>query len=151
MNDQTTERPSKPAPKLEDYPHRVAEIIRFGDLDPQGHVNQATFLTYFESGRVAMFRDPDLGIGVPGLTYVLVRFEVDYIKELLWPGGLDVGTGVAEFGRSSFKVSQAIFRDGAVAAMGKATLVCMDKTTRKATPLPEAAIQRLSKWKLRSE
>ena len=150
MNDQSAERPKKPAPKLEDYPHRVGEIIRFGDLDPQGHVNQATFLTYFESGRVAMFRDPDLGIGVPGLTYVLVRFEVDYIKELLWPGSLDVGTGVAEFGRSSFKVSQAIFRDGAVAAMGKATLVCMDKTTRKATPLPEAAIERLSKWKLRS-
>jgi acyl-CoA thioester hydrolase len=148
VNDQPAGRPNKPAPKPDDYPHRVAEIIRFGDLDPQGHVNQATFLTYFESGRVAMFRDPDLGIGVPGLTYVLVRFEVDYIKELLWPGNLDIGTGVAEFGRSSFKVSQAIFRDGAVAAMGKATLVCMDKTTRKATPLPEAAIQRLSKFKI---
>jgi acyl-CoA thioester hydrolase len=150
VNDQTAERPRRLAPKLEDYPHRVAEIIRFGDLDPQGHVNQATFLTYFESGRVAMFRDPDLGIGVPGLTYVLVRFEVDYIKELLWPGNLDIGTGVAEFGRSSFKVSQAIFRDGTVAAMGKATLVCMDKTTRKATPLPQAAIERLSKWRLKA-
>jgi acyl-CoA thioester hydrolase len=149
VNDQPAGRPKKPTPKLADYPHRVAEIIRFGDLDPQGHVNQATFLTYFESGRVAMFRDPDLGIGVPGLTYVLVRFEVDYIKELLWPGNLDVRTGVAEFGRSSFKVVQAIFRDGAVAAMGKATLVCMDKTTRKATPLPQAAIERLSKWKMR--
>jgi acyl-CoA thioester hydrolase len=148
VNDQPAERLKKPAPKLADYPHRVAEIIRFGDLDPQGHVNQATFLTYFESGRVAMFREPDLGIGVPGLTYVLVRFEVDYIKELLWPGNPDIGTGVSEFGRSSFKVSQAIFRDGAVAAMGKATLVCMDKTTRKATPLPQAAIERLSKWKI---
>ena len=64
MNDQTPDRPANPAPKpaakpipqLADYPHRVAEIIRFGDLDPQGHVNQAVFLTYFESGRVAMFR-----------------------------------------------------------------------------------------------
>jgi acyl-CoA thioester hydrolase len=150
VNDQPAERSKRPKPRLADYPHRVAEIVRFGDLDPQGHVNQAVFLTYFESGRVAMFRDPDLGIGVPGLTYVLVRFEVDYIKELLWPGGLDVGTGVAEFGRSSFKVSQAIFRDGAVAAIGKATLVCMDKTTRKATPLPEAAIERLSKWTMKA-
>ena len=84
------------------------------------------FLTYFESGRVAMFRDPDLGIGVPGLTFVLVRMEVDYMKELHWPGSIDIGTGVTEFGRSSFKVSQAIFRDGAVHAMGRATLVCMD-------------------------
>ena len=150
MNDQPVARPQKPAPQLADYPHQVAEIVRFGDLDPQGHVNQAVFNTYFESGRVAMFRNKDLGIGVPGLTYVMVRMEVDYVKELHWPGSIDVGTGVAEFGRSSFKVSQAIFRDGVCAAIGKSTLVCMDVKTRKATPLPEEAIARLSKWKLES-
>jgi acyl-CoA thioester hydrolase len=148
VNDQPAARPAKPAPKLTDYPHRVTDNIRFGDLDPQGHVNQAVFLTYFETGRVAMFRDRDLGIGVPGLTFVMVRMEVDYMKELHWPGSIDIGTGVAEFGRSSFKVVQAIFRDGAVAAMGKATLVCMDMTTRKSTPLPQAAIERLSQWKV---
>jgi acyl-CoA thioester hydrolase len=149
VNDQASDRSvKKPAPQLAHYPHRVTEIIRFGDLDPQGHVNQAVFLTYFESGRVAMFRNQDLGIGVPGLTYVLVRMEVDYMKELHWPGTIEIGTGVAEFGRSSFKAMQAIFRDGVCAAAGKATLVCMDVTTRKATPLPEAAIARLSKWKI---
>ena len=126
VNDQPAERPRKPAPQLADYPHRVTEIIRFGDLDPQGHVNQAVFLTYFESGRVAMFRNPDLGIGVPGVTFVMVRMEIDYMKELHWPGTVEVGTGVAEFGRSSFKVAQAIFRDGVCAATGRATLVCMD-------------------------
>jgi len=79
---------------------------------------------------------------------VMVRMEVDYMKELNWPGGIDIGTGVAEFGRSSFKASQAIFRDGVCAAIGKATLVCMDIKTRKATPLPDEAIAKLSKWKL---
>ena len=152
MNDQPAERPgkpgAKPAPQLASYPHRVAEIIRFGDLDPQGHVNQAVFLTYFESGRVAMFRIPDLSVGVPGITYVMVRMEVDYMKELRWPGNIEIGTGVAEFGRSSFKTAQAIFRDGVCAAVGHATLVCMDLKTRKATPLPEAAIARLSPFKL---
>ena len=87
MNDQSAARPAKkPAPQFADYPHQVTDNIRFGDLDPQGHVNQAVFLTYFESGRVAMFRDKDLGIGVPGLTFVMVRMEVDYVKELHWPG-----------------------------------------------------------------
>ena len=151
MNDQSAARPAKrPAPQFADYPHKITDNIRFGDLDPQGHVNQAVFLTYFETGRVAMFRDKDLGIGVPGLTFVMVRMEVDYVKELHWPGSIDIGTGVAEFGRSSFKVSQAIFRDGVCAAIGKATLVCMDVKTRKATPLPDAAIERLSKWKIQS-
>ena len=149
MNDQPAGRQRKPVPKLADYPHRVAEIVRFGDLDPQRHVNQAVFLTYFESGRVAMFRDPDLGIGVPGITYVMVRMEVDYMKELHWPGNLEIGTGVAEFGRSSFKAAQVIFRDGVCAAAGLATLVCMDIKTRKATALPQPAIERLSQWKMR--
>ena len=147
MNDQPAPRPAKPVPQLSDYPHRVAEIVRFGDLDPQGHVNQAVFNTYFESGRVAMFRNPDLGIGVPGATFVLVRIEINYLKELFWPGNIEVGTGVAEFGRSSFQAAQAIFRDGVCCATGRATLVCMDKETRKARALPEDAIARLSKWK----
>ena len=148
MNEQSAERPRKPGPKLADYPHRVGELIRFGDLDPQGHVNQAMFMTYFESGRVAMFRDRDLGIGVPGLTYVMARMEVDYVKELHWPGSVEIGTGVAEFGRSSFKVMQAIFRDGVCCATGLATLVCLDITTRKSTRLPDIAVARLSQWKL---
>jgi acyl-CoA thioester hydrolase len=150
VNDQPPDRARKPVPQLADYPHRVTDNIRFGDLDPQGHVNQATFLTYFETGRVTMFRNKDLGIGILGLTYVLVRIEVDYIRELLWPGAIDIGSGIAEFGRSSFKVEEAIFRDGAVAAMARATLVCMDQTTRKSTPLPQAAIEQLSKFKLKS-
>jgi acyl-CoA thioester hydrolase len=149
VHDQPTERPRKPAPSLADYPHRVAEIVRFGDLDPQGHVNQAVFLTYFESGRVAMFRNPDLGIGVPGATFVMVRMEVDYLKELHWPGNIEVGTGIAEFGRSSFKAAQAIFRDGVCIATGRATLVCIDLETRKSRPVPDAAIARLSQWKYR--
>ena len=149
MNDQPAPRAPKPAPRLSDYPHQVAEICRFGDLDPQGHVNQAVFNTYFESGRVAMFRNPDLGIGVPGATYVVVRMEVNYLKELHWPGTVEVGTGVTEFGRSSFIAAQAIFKDGVCAAAARATLVCIDLTTRKSRPIPEDAIARLNKWKYR--
>jgi acyl-CoA thioester hydrolase len=151
VNDQSSQRPQKAPPLLEHYPHRVAEIVRFGDLDPQGHVNQAVFSTYFESGRVAMFRDPDLGIGVPGATFVLVRIEINFLKELRWPANIEVGTGVAEFGRSSFTVAQAIFRDGVCSAAARATMVCIDRETRKSRALPEAAIARLSQWKYRGD
>ncbi len=150
MNDQPSARAPKAVPQLADYPHRVSDVCRFGDLDPQGHVNQAVFSTYFESGRVAMFRDKSLGIGVPGLTFVLVRMEIDFMKELHWPGTIEIGTSVAEFGRSSFKAAQAIFRDGACAAAARATLVCIDLKTRKASPIPEELIAKLSQWKLRA-
>jgi len=147
VNDQS--RSSRPTPRPDDYPHQTPDIIRYADLDAQGHVNNAVFATYFETGRVAMFRRPDLGVGVAGGTYVLVHTAIDYLRELRWPGNVEVGTGVAEFGRSSFTVKQAIFHDGACAATGLAKLVLIDSATRRSRPLPEGAIASLSRWKYR--
>lgn len=147
MNDQAPVGRA-PQPLLSNYPHRVTEIIRYGDLDPQGHVNNAVFATYFESGRVAVFRQPDLGIGIPGGTFVLVRTEIDFRQELRWPGNVEVGTAVAKFGRSSFVMLQAIFRDDICAATGRATLVLIDTASRRSRPLPEEVKARLSQWML---
>ena len=149
MNNQTSLRLRKPAPQLADYPHRATDTIRFADLDPQGHVNNAVFATYFETGRVAMFRNPDLGIGVPDGTFILVRAEIDFLRELRWPGMVEIGTALAEFGRSSFIVTQVIFDDGTCAASGRFTMVLLDKTTRRPRPLTEEVIARLSQWKYR--
>jgi acyl-CoA thioester hydrolase len=122
-------------------------MIRYADLDPQGHVNNAVIATYFETGRVAMFRLPDLGIGVPGVTFVLARTEINYLQELRWPGTVDVGTAVARFGRSSFTVDHAVFKDGVCAATGSATMVAIDQASRRARPLPEELVVKLSQWK----
>lgn len=146
---QSAMRPRKPVPQLADYPHQVTEIIRFGDLDPQGHVNNAVFSTYFESGRVAMFRAPDLGIGVLNATFVLVRQEIDFLRELRWPGNVTVGTALAELGRTSFTVAQAIFRDEECAAVGRAILVMLDSETRRPRPLTQDIVARLEPWKFR--
>ncbi len=149
MTEQSAARPRKPLPVLADYPHRVHEICRYADLDPQGHVNNAVFATYFESGRVAMFREPDLGIGVPNATFVLVRQEIDFLKELRWPGNVEIGTALAELGRSSFTVMQTIFNGEVCAAAGRATLVMMDTQTRRARPLTDEAKAKLEPWKYR--
>ena len=146
MNDQPAKPVRKPPPKVEDFPSRVTDVIRYGDLDPQGHVNNAVFATFFESGRVNMFRLPDLGVGIAGASLILARTEIDFRRELRWPGSVEVGTGIEAFGRSSFTVRQAIFNDGACAATGRATLVFFDTTTRRSKPLAEALVERLSKY-----
>ncbi len=150
MTEHSTAPPRKPPPQLADYPHQTADTIRYGDLDSQGHVNNAVFATYFETGRLAMLRNADLGIAVPGATYVSVRTEIDFILELHWPGTVMIGTAVGEFGRSSFKVVQAVFHNGGCAASGQATLVMLDSASRRARPLPADEIARLSQWKYRS-
>src|SRR3954462_8590368 len=141
-------KPTRVLPQLSQFPGRTHDIIRFGDLDPQGHVNNTVFATFFETGRVAFLREPGNALSPPGTTSVLARLDINFLKELHWPGAVEIGTGVAEIGRSSFTFLQAIFYEGACAATGRATMVMIDAATRKAKPLPEEVVERLERLRL---
>ena len=141
---ESSRKPPRPAPpRLDQFPSRVPDIIRFGDMDRQGHVNNAVFATYLETGRVGIIYRAGDGLQVPGATTVMARLEIDFLKELHWPGTVEVGTAVAEIGRSSYTLAQAIFHDGACAAIARATMVLIDRETRRARALPPDLIERL--------
>ena len=50
------------APRLEDFPYRLTDNVRFADLDPNQHVNNAVYATYFETGRVTLMKDRSYGL-----------------------------------------------------------------------------------------
>src|ERR1041385_5587090 len=135
-------KPARVLPQLSQFPGRTHDIIRFGDLDPQGHVNNTVFATFFETGRVAFLREPGNALSPTGTTSVLARLDISFLKELHWPGSVEIGTGIAEIGRSSFTFLQAIFHEGACAATARATMVMIDAATRRSRPLPEVALDR---------
>lgn len=143
MNDQSPARPRRPEARPEQFPYRTGDIIRFGDLDPQSHVNNAVFATYFETGRVVLLRDAKYGLRVPGATFVLARLEIDFRKELHWPGTIEIGTGVADVGRRSFTYAQAIFHEGTCAATSRVIMVLIDQSTRQPRELPDDIVARL--------
>lgn len=148
MNDQPA-KPVRVLPRLEQFPGRTGEVIRFADLDPQGHVNNTVFATFFETGRVMLLREPKNLLNPPGATSVLARLDINFLRELHWPGEVEIGTGSVEIGRSSYTFLQAIFHEGQCAATGRATMVMIDAATRKARPLPEDVIARLEALRLR--
>ena len=153
MNDQSPARPHRPQVRPDvrpdQFPYRTGDIIRFGDLDPQSHVNNAVFSTYFETGRVILLRDAKYGLRVDGATFVLARLEIDFRKELHWPGTIEIGTAVAEIGRRSFTYAQAIFHGDACAATSRATMVLIDQATRQPRALPDDVVARLKDLTLR--
>ena len=150
MQDSSPKPPRPPLPRIEDFPVRVTENVRFADLDRQGHVNNAVYPTYFETGRVARIYHPELGFQVDGCTTVLARIEIDFLKELRWPGTVEIGTAIAEIRRSSYVFSQAIFSEGDCAARARSTMVLIDRATRKARPLPPELIERLNRILLKT-
>lgn len=131
------------------FPHWTRERARYGDTDRQGHVNNARFATYFESGRVELFASPDIRAALPaGTEFVIVRLCIDFMAEVHWRDELAIGSGLTALGRSSFTLRQAIFRGDAPVAAAESVLVLLDTTSRRAHPLPEALRAALGRYRL---
>ena len=136
-----------PLPTLDDFPARTFDKLRYGDTDRQGHVNNAIFATFFETGRVEMLLAGGDGFLEPGQALVLARLEIDLVAEINWPGTVEIGTRVAKIGRSSMTLEQAVFQNGVLAAKGHSVVVLTDETTRRSTPLSATAIEKLSAFR----
>ncbi|MCI4680308.1 acyl-CoA thioesterase [Rhodoblastus acidophilus] len=127
------------APALTDFPFRTRDKLRYGDTDRQGHVNNAAFATFLETGRVDMLIGGDVDLmGLNG-AFVLARRLLDYRREVNWPGEVEIGTRVASVGRSSLKLAQAVFQNGECVATGESTVVLTDVATRRSKPFSDEA------------
>jgi acyl-CoA thioester hydrolase len=142
--------PREQPPKLEDFPIRVSDIVRYRDMDRQQHVNNAVFSTYLESGRVGLIYDKENGLQVEGTTSVVARLEIDFLGELHWPGTVEIGTAIEEIGKRSYRFVAAVFHKEACVAIARTTMVLIDRETRRSRPLPPALIARLNELKRRS-
>ena len=130
-------------PTLESYPLTTFDKLRYGDTDRQGHVNNAVFATFFETGRCELLTDPRVSLLGPGQSLVLARLEIDLVAEVNWPGTVEIGTRVTRIGRSSVGLEQALFQNGALVARAVSVIVLTDDTTRRSTPLSAEVVARL--------
>jgi len=130
-------------PTLADFPLHSTDKLRYGDTDRQGHVNNAVFSTFLETGRVELVYDPQAPLNDPDCSYVIARLELDFVSELLWPGVVDIGTGVLGMGTSSLRLHQAIFQQGRLVANAKTVMVQVNNASRRAQALGPALRGRL--------
>lgn len=115
------------------------DLLRFGDTDRNGHINNSVFSVLCESGRVHLFRehiDPGLA---PGQFFVIVRLGIEFRAELHYPGRVRTGTWVTRVGRSSITVEQALVCEDRVAATAEGVCVLLDGASRRPAPLPDEA------------
>ena len=116
-----------------DFVHR--ESVRFRDLDGMGHVNNAVFLTYMESARLAYLAS--LGLGENPLRgLILARAEVDFRSPIELGEQVEVGVRVGQIRTKSFELEQDVFADGRLAAEGRFVLVGYDYRTGRSIELP---------------
>jgi acyl-CoA thioester hydrolase len=111
-------------------------------MDAFGHVNNTVYFRYMESGRIAFLELAAGGLDVQHEGPVLVTAYCTFIKQLKYPGEIEVRTFAGPPGRSSFEVTHEIRmvdehgNADVVAAEGGGTVVWIDFAAEKSVPLP---------------
>jgi acyl-CoA thioester hydrolase len=114
------------------YVNWATVTIRYSDLDPNGHVNNGAFSAFFEDGRVQFRGDHMIILGDDILSgFVLVKFAVEYLNGLHFPGSVDIGTVVTKVGRTSYSLGQGIFIDDTCFAIAEVITVCLNSETKR--------------------
>ncbi len=112
------------------------DVLRFSDTDQNGHVNNATFAVFCESGRVNLLHHRLKPTRPAGSYFVLARVAIDFKAELHYPGRVRIATWIPRIGRTSVAFGQALFgADGRLVATSEAVTVSMDGATRRPLPL----------------
>lgn len=127
------------------YPRHTQQELQYGDMDWQGHINNIAYLRMIESIRAYELFGPE-PIGDDSVIYAVARIEADYLRELSWPGVIDIYTRIGRIGNSSFVMEHIIMQDDECCFHGLAVVVTVDKKSRKAVPLTEEMRRTLKRW-----
>ena len=117
------------------------EILRYSDLDPVGHVNNNAYGQMMENARTLLFDDAQKISGVNNKElqtkdWVIRRLEFDFLKELSYPGEVDVGIAITRVGTSSMIVHHGVFAKDYCAATAMGVSVYFELSKRASTPIP---------------
>lgn len=115
--------------------------VRYGDLDPQGHVNNARYLTYMEQARVAYLRHLGLWDGKSFLDIgiILAEVRVTFHSPIYYGQDVQVGVRVTRLGNKSLTMDYLLW-DGKTSeqfASGSSVLVAYNYRQHCTLPIPE--------------
>ena len=129
--------------------------VRYGDLDPQGHLNNAKHLTYFEQARVQYV----VNLGLFGkdqsfmeIGFIVADIHITYHAPVHWGDPIKVGVRTAKIGNKSMVMEQAIVNSetGEVYSSGTVIAVTYDYAEKKTMSVPQewrGKVTKFEGWK----
>jgi acyl-CoA thioester hydrolase len=124
------------------FVHR--ENVRFRDLDALGHVNNAVFLTYIESARVAFLQHLGAAATLEDMSIIVARIEIDFRAPVGFGEEVEITVRATRFGTKSFDLDYELRVDGKVVAEAKSVLVGYDYAKGETIEIPDEWRERLA-------
>lgn len=125
----------------EGFRHYTPMTIRFADLDSLRHVNNAKYLTYIETARLAYVAEVCGARSIDQVPMILAKITVEFKLPLMLGDQIGLFTRCSRIGNRSFDLETVILRyqdDSAeVAAVGQQVMVAYDYGTGQSMPVPD--------------
>ena len=125
--------------------------VRYGELDPQGHVNNAKYLTYFEQARVYYLIQ--LGLFTKDQSFmdiglIIADIHIKYNTPTHYGDEIKTGVRTSKIGNKSMIIEQAVIdaTTGEIRAMGEIVSVAFDYRVKKTIPVPEEWRETITKF-----
>lgn len=125
-----------------DFRHLHALRARWAEVDLQGIVFNAHYLTYFDTALAEYWR----ALALPytesmqhfGGDLYMRKATLDYLRSARYDDVLDVGIRCTRIGRSSLLFHGAVLRGGELLVSGELVYVFADPATQSSRPVPAA-------------
>ncbi len=111
---------------------------RYSDYDIRGHVNNATFLTYFEMARRHVWAR--LAGVTQDFNFIIAEAHIRYVSQAKFGDPLAVDIATAEIRNKAWVWTYRIVdtRDERVVAEGSTVQIMFDYASQRSMPIPEA-------------
>lgn len=136
---------------MSDYHFYHPIEVRYGDLDPQGHVNNAKHLTYFEQARIHYMIE--LGLFTKDQSFmqigvIVADVHITYLEPIYFGQDIKVGVHAAKLGSKSMTWEQNIVDadTGRELARGEVIIVTYDYKDEKTIPVPQEWRERITSF-----
>lgn len=120
---------------------RVEVPLRWGDLDAQGHVNNARYIDYLQDARADFLHE----LGIADLLsrgFTVVSNQIEYRSPVFFSHEpLAVDIAVAELDALSVTLAYHLYQYDREVAVARTTLCGFDLATRARRPLPLRALE----------
>lgn len=132
------------------FAHFTPFRVRYSEIDAQGIVFNAHYLTYYDVTITEYLRalqyDYDGMVASTGLDFHLVKATVEYLQPIVKDAEIEVGIRCDRIGTSSVRWALAIFAKGAddTLSTGEIVWVCAQVGTHRSHPVPDALRSLLS-------
>ncbi len=131
------------------FPVTIDLPVQWGDMDAFEHVNNAVYLRWVESGRIAYGRRVGLHelMAADRVGPILASIRCDYRRPIAFPDSVRVGTRVVKLGRTSLTLEHRVVSESdGLAAEATSVVVLYDYKEARPRPIPDRlrdAIQKL--------